>query len=377
MMAGKERVCQMHQQPLKLFCKEDEALICLDCDRSKEHRDHETLPLETASQEYKDQFCNHLKILKEERERIVGCKADLMEESQDLLVGARAEEALALVETNLTLAGLGTTRSSTPDPGAGMAGFNKATPYHVAARASSACVIVSIPRNWAKAGTERTLGSNPVNGLGKSNIPVIDHVIQGAYSLWIPQSILETHWIHETPQASKNVNADVTLDPDTAHPRLILSADGKSVRQGEEAQAVPNNPERFNSYYAVLGREGFTGGRHFWEVLVGSEGGWWVGVARKSVKRKGWLNFSPEEGIWALEKYEGNYLAAKEGFNLPLTLSGEPKRIRVCLNYDGGQVAFFDADRAALMYKYSGASFSGETLLPYFYVYKKGHLRLC
>uniref|UniRef100_A0ACB8EG64 Uncharacterized protein n=1 Tax=Sphaerodactylus townsendi TaxID=933632 RepID=A0ACB8EG64_9SAUR len=257
MMAGKERVCQMHQQPLKLFCKEDEALICLDCDRSKEHRDHETLPLETASQEYKDQFCNHLKILKEERERIVGCKADLMEESQDLLV------------------------------------------------------------------------------------------------------------------------TDVTLDPDTAHPRLILSADGKSVRQGEEAQAVPNNPERFNSYYAVLGREGFTGGRHFWEVLVGSEGGWWVGVARKSVKRKGWLNFSPEEGIWALEKYEGNYLAAKEGFNLPLTLSGEPKRIRVCLNYDGGQVAFFDADRAALMYKYSGASFSGETLLPYFYVYKKGHLRLC
>uniref|UniRef100_A0ACB8EFL0 Uncharacterized protein n=1 Tax=Sphaerodactylus townsendi TaxID=933632 RepID=A0ACB8EFL0_9SAUR len=135
--------------------------------------------------------------------------------------------------------------------------------------------------------------------------------------------------------------ADVSLDPDTAHPRLILSEDRKSVRQGEETQAMPNNPERFDSYCAVLGREGFTTGSLFWEVLVGSEGEWWVGVARKSVKRKGWLNFSPEEGIWAVEKWEGNYLAARKGFKLPLTLRGEPKRIRVCLNYDGGQVAFF------------------------------------
>uniref|UniRef100_A0A670I0V2 Uncharacterized protein n=1 Tax=Podarcis muralis TaxID=64176 RepID=A0A670I0V2_PODMU len=50
---GKEKVCEKHQEPLKLFCKEDGAPICLVCDRSKEHVCHETIPLKEASKEYK------------------------------------------------------------------------------------------------------------------------------------------------------------------------------------------------------------------------------------------------------------------------------------------------------------------------------------
>ncbi|XP_060095012.1 E3 ubiquitin-protein ligase TRIM52-like [Heteronotia binoei] len=84
--ARKGRVCQKHQEPLKLFCKDDEALICVVCDRSKEHRDHETLPFEEASQEYKDQFCSCLEILKKERERIVTCREDVEKKNQDVLV---------------------------------------------------------------------------------------------------------------------------------------------------------------------------------------------------------------------------------------------------------------------------------------------------
>ncbi|XP_048338914.1 E3 ubiquitin-protein ligase TRIM41-like, partial [Sphaerodactylus townsendi] len=81
----KERFCQKHQEPLKLFCKDDEALICVVCDRSKEHRDHETLPLDETSQEYKDRFCDCLEKLKEEREKILASKAEVEKESQDLL----------------------------------------------------------------------------------------------------------------------------------------------------------------------------------------------------------------------------------------------------------------------------------------------------
>ncbi|XP_015284717.1 PREDICTED: butyrophilin subfamily 1 member A1-like [Gekko japonicus] len=148
------------------------------------------------------------------------------------------------------------------------------------------------------------------------------------------------------------------------------------MRPGEKAQALPDNPERFEEYSIVLGREGFTAGRHFWDVLMGSEEDWAVGVARKSVGRKGGFIWSPEEGIWAVGKWGGGYYAATEGPDPPLTLTGELKRIRVCLNYAGGRVAFFDADRAALLYEFSGASFPGETLLPFFYVYKKGHLKI-
>ncbi|KAL8212934.1 UNVERIFIED_CONTAM: hypothetical protein K2H54_059675 [Gekko kuhli] len=83
--ARKGGVCQKHQEPLKLFCKDDEALICVVCNQSKEHRNHETLPLDEASQEYKDQFCSCLEILKKERDGILVYKRDTEKESQDLL----------------------------------------------------------------------------------------------------------------------------------------------------------------------------------------------------------------------------------------------------------------------------------------------------
>ncbi|XP_015263948.1 PREDICTED: thaicobrin-like, partial [Gekko japonicus] len=171
--------------------------------------------------------------------------------------------------------------------------------------------------------------------------------------------------------------ANVTLDLDTAHPQLILSEDRNSVRRGEKAQDLPHSPERFDKYSCVLGREGFTAGRHFWEVLVGSEEGWTVGVARKSARRKACVTYNPEEGFWEVGRWGGSYKASEKDHDPPLTLSGELKRIRVCLNYTAGRVAFFDADQVALLYEFSGASFSGETLLPFFFVYLEGHLQLC
>ncbi|KAL8213208.1 UNVERIFIED_CONTAM: hypothetical protein K2H54_061290 [Gekko kuhli] len=91
-------VCQKHQEPLKLFCKDDEALICVVCDRSKEHTDHKALPLEEASQEYKDQFCSRLEILKKEREGILACKEDVEKKSQDLLKQTAGEKQKILAK---------------------------------------------------------------------------------------------------------------------------------------------------------------------------------------------------------------------------------------------------------------------------------------
>lgn len=153
----------------------------------------------------------------------------------------------------------------------------------------------------------------------------------------------------------------MTLDPATAHPNLHLSEDQKQARGQLTQQDLPDNPERFDFEPCVLGCEGFTSGRHFWEVEVGQGGVWALGVARASVKRKGPMSLTPKEGVWALEAYHS--LTSPRA---NLRLNPLPRRIRVSLDYEGGRVAFFSTDDDASILVYTRALFNGERVFPWF-----------
>ncbi|XP_060095016.1 E3 ubiquitin-protein ligase TRIM7-like [Heteronotia binoei] len=383
------RVCQKHQKLLKLFCKDHEAPICVVCEQFQEHQYHDIVPAEEAAQEYKDQFCNCVEILLKERNKILAYKADIVKESQDLLRQTKGERQKALIkfrqlqkfleeQEKLFLAQMEEVEKEVA----------RKRDQHLARLFEELSSLESLiremetcqqPASSLLQGARRTLQKYEEKEPFESPVAF---PLALKWRIWYFSDLnplLEAikKQFEDTLDSELHLQkANVTLDPDTAHPCLILSEGQKSVRVGEKAQALPTNPERFETYGAVLGREGFTGGCHFWEVLVGSEESWAVGVARKSVRRKGGLTFAPEEGIWAVGKESGMHKAYIKKHYPPLTVSGELKRIRVCLNYAGGRVAFFDADRAALLYEFSGASFHGETLLPFFRVYGKGHLKI-
>lgn len=157
----------------------------------------------------------------------------------------------------------------------------------------------------------------------------------------------------------------VVLDPDTAHCDLVLSDDCKSVKREDTLQDLPDIPERFNPWRCVLGREGFTSGRYYWEVEVVDGGGWTVGVSRQDVKRKGDIEFKPEQGIWALGQWAGHFQALTSPNRTLLPEIQTPKRIRVSLDYEEGRVTFFSVDEEIPIFTFPLASFEGISVHPW------------
>ncbi|XP_078286380.1 nuclear factor 7, brain-like [Rhinoraja longicauda] len=86
--------------------------------------------------------------------------------------------------------------------------------------------------------------------------------------------------ISEVPDGIKRVS--VTLDVETAHPQLEVSEDRKRVRGTGTRRSLPDTGKRFTGSACVLGSEGFTSGRHYWEVEVAGCRGWSLGVAAEA-----------------------------------------------------------------------------------------------
>ncbi|XP_004384102.1 butyrophilin subfamily 2 member A2 [Trichechus manatus latirostris] len=158
--------------------------------------------------------------------------------------------------------------------------------------------------------------------------------------------------------------ADVVLDPDTAHPELFLSQDWRSVIRGPSRQSVPDNPERFDCRPCVLGRESFNSGKHYWEVEMENVMVWAVGVCRDSVERKGEALLVPHNGFWALEMFGNQYRALSSPETI-IPLKERLHRVGIFVDYEAGDVSFYNMRDRSHIYTYPRSTFSGP-LRPFF-----------
>ncbi len=149
-------------------------------------------------------------------------------------------------------------------------------------------------------------------------------------------------------------SAPVILDPNTAHPRLLVSDDLTSVRYSGNKQPLPDNPERFDCYECVLGSEGFNSGTHCWDVEVKKHQCWSLGVTTASNQRKGCDFFITD--VWSVV-YRWSDLF---GFLVKQDL----ERVRVDLDYDRGTVSFSDPVTNTHLHTFT-TTFT-HTLFPFF-----------
>lgn len=111
--------------------------------------------------------------------------------------------------------------------------------------------------------------------------------------------------------------------------------------------------------------QGFTSGRHYWEVEVGDKTSWDLGVAQESVNRKGLVVLCPGDGFWAVCLRGGcEYRACAEPAEL-LSLPQRPRVVGVFLDHEDGTVSFYDAEAKSLIYSFTRFAFT-QAMFPFF-----------
>ncbi|KAM5125231.1 E3 ubiquitin/ISG15 ligase TRIM25-like [Mantella aurantiaca] len=138
--------------------------------------------------------------------------------------------------------------------------------------------------------------------------------------------------------------ADILLDVNTAHNKLNITDDRKTVSWSHIDQDRPETPKKFQFYPQVLSNLSFSSGRHYWEVDVGGSDIWTVGMSYPSIDRRGggqsligWNKKS-----WGLYRYNNHYEMRHDNKGIPLLANISSNRVRIDLDYEVGRISFYD-----------------------------------
>ncbi|XP_045902064.1 zinc-binding protein A33 [Micropterus dolomieu] len=159
----------------------------------------------------------------------------------------------------------------------------------------------------------------------------------------------------------------VTFDPETAHPNLSLSKSCTSVwfEEDKDTTDCQANPRRFHYYYCVLGHQGFTTGRHYWEVEVGRKTAWRLGVARDDISRGEMAASGTSSGLWTMALKGGSVVAYTDPKPTKVNVSVSLVRIGVFLDCEKEEVSFYNAVTMAPIYTFTIGTVMGP-LFPFY-----------
>ncbi|XP_043940417.1 zinc-binding protein A33-like [Protopterus annectens] len=365
-----EDYCKTHEERVKLFCDEDQAVLCVVCGLSQHHRLHSVMPIEEAYEHYKEQLrAGPLEILRQQ----LGTVGEMITERESWIT--TTQEKAKMIREEVTTEFSQMHQFLWDEEKA----LRKRVEHveedilkvleHQKARLSEKMEEIM----QAMKGIEErlTVKHKPrfLKGIKDlMNGSAIKLHTDSAMPAGLDRSIFLGPLQYQVWKKMKDfitpVPVPIILDPMTAHPCLTFSKDLMRVKCSNTWQEVPDNSERFNPALSVLGSEGFISGRVYWEVDVGQKTKWDVGVARESVIRQGDFMLSPQEGFWVLILRDEQKYLASNYIDIELTPKVKPRRIGVYLDYERGLVSFYNAHTMEHLYTFND-SFT-EKMYPYF-----------
>lgn len=386
-----DRICKEHNRLLMLFCRKDDVLLCDVC-ASLRHVSHSVAPVQQAYKERKalvgDTEVKVQQMIKERLQKVQDMKASVEQSKTDTrdVIESSVRDLTALVseiqKVKEELVRVIEEKQKAAEEQAD--GFISGMVREVVDLEITAVNLRDLKQMDDQV---RFLQSFPVSSLLPHTMDLstfsfdrhlgIQHIRKSLSKSVSQLRVLLDKMNTEINQSSEGADVsddtelrhmqrfevDVRLDPDTAHPLLILSDDGKQVRYNEGLWLNQNlNPNMFTVHLAVLGLRGFSSCKYYFEVFVGKKTEWCLGMATASIQKRGALIRGPHSGLWAIW-FLGNKFEDFSSPNEPVHF-GKVEKVGVFVDCDGGQISFYDVETATHIYSFMECLFT-EELYPY------------
>ncbi|XP_071392673.1 E3 ubiquitin-protein ligase TRIM35-like [Centroberyx affinis] len=368
---GEEKVvCGKHPEEPRWFCKEEQRAVGPVCESSHFHG-HKMVPLERIVSDLKEQMKSELKSLQDKRKKYEEVEKkyhEVVQHSMSQLAATKRQIRVEFHKLHQFLreeeeVRLSALREEEEQRGKTVAREMKIIQEMISSLSEN---VSAVEEDLQKRNAPFLASYKPTQTSARAQCSLPDpHLVSGAL-VDVAKHLGNLSFRVWEKMKGKVKFSPVILDPNTANEWLSLSDDLTSVRRGDKRQ-LPRNPERHTKYATVLGSEGFSSGKHSWEVEVGDLPGWTLGLAKESADRKGRQYASPRHRMGWLVHSGGIYTT---GPGETLTVTKSLRRIRVQLDYDMGEVSFYDSEDETHIYTYRD-TFT-EKLYPYFNVGKAG-----
>uniref|UniRef100_A0A4W5P4F5 Si:dkey-29p10.4 n=1 Tax=Hucho hucho TaxID=62062 RepID=A0A4W5P4F5_9TELE len=356
--------CPEHQEMNRIYCRQCSVCVCTVCTVIGTHREHACVSIREAERELRGNLKQEMKKMQETEQSLMSRVTEMTEKKQRfqvLLGDARAgvqqqyeamrealqqEEATALLcvtrEESRAVGGLEEQLTQLQEILSslqrGLHTLEGLADTRGAARVQEQSFIMEYSKI-----TKSVSESCSVEELEAPE--EVDRARLGCLQQWTERRLVSV--VINLPDRDPFrllYGTSPRLDPDTAHPKLLISEENRKVSYSEVQQAYPEQGARFSSFPQVLASKPLEGGRAYWEVEVEEdEGKWKVGVCEGQIGRKGQkdtcrIGFNPYS--WCLLSEKGKIEALHDKVSVPVEVDGL-ERVGVLLDFEEGSLSFY------------------------------------
>ncbi|XP_058291830.1 probable E3 ubiquitin-protein ligase TRIML2 isoform X2 [Hylobates moloch] len=384
--------CETHLEPARLFCDVDQITLCSKCCQSQEHKHHMVCRIQEAAENYRKLF---QEILNTSREKLEAAKSILTDERERMAMIQEEEQNFKkMIESEYSMRlrllneeceqNLQRQQECVSDLNLREAlqnqVINLATELEEVFQEMLQRLGHVGRENMKKLKESEARVSKQICSLRKLIVELERKCGEGAlallknakYSLERSKSLLLEHLepahitdlslchIRGLSSMFRVLQRHLTLDPETAHPCLALSEDLRTMRLRHGQQEGAGNPERLDFSAMVLAAESFTSGRHYWEVDVEKATRWQVGIYHGSADTTGSTARASGEKVLLTGSVMGTEWTLWVFPPLKrLFLEKKLDTVGVFLDYEHGQISFYNVTEMSLIYNFSHCAFQG------------------